>query len=119
MATQGKRRDDRNANLGSMIEPFDRPFNEGSPTPDEVCGRDAKCKSLKAVEDWWFVSDDLVGLHFCAAKLTHSRIHRRDNRGEPRLLLHSHPDAPEPALVLELSDETQAVTWCELLYCIA
>src|ERR1700759_5494337 len=41
MATQGKRRDDRNANLGSMIEPFDRPFNEGSPTPDEVFGRDA------------------------------------------------------------------------------
>ncbi len=28
-----------------MIEPFDRPSNEGSPTADEVCGRDArKCK---------------------------------------------------------------------------
>ena len=76
-------------------------------------------QSLQAVEDWWFVSDDLVGLHFCAAKLTHSRIHRRVNGGQPRLLLHTHPDAPDPALVLELSDETQAVTWCELLHCIA
>src|SRR5271154_6355994 len=44
MATQGKPRNARNANLGSMIEPFDRPSNEGSPNADEVCGTDAKCK---------------------------------------------------------------------------
>jgi hypothetical protein len=76
-------------------------------------------QSLQAVEDWWFVSDDLVGLHFCAAQLTHARIDRRLNGREPRLLFRGHPDDPEPALVLELSDETQAVTWCELLHCIA
>jgi hypothetical protein len=76
-------------------------------------------QSLQAVEDWWFVSDDLVGLHFCAAQLTHARIDRRLNGREPRLLFGGHPDDPEPALVLELSDETQAVTWCELLHCIA
>jgi hypothetical protein len=71
------------------------------------------------VEDWWFVSDDLVGLHFCTAQLTHPRIDKRVNVREPRLLFHSQPDVSEPALVLELSDETQAVTWSELLNCIA
>jgi hypothetical protein len=76
-------------------------------------------ESLQAVEDWWFVSDDLVGLHFCATQLTHARIDKPVNGREPRLLFHSHPDAPEPALVLELNDETQADTWCELLHCIA
>jgi hypothetical protein len=76
-------------------------------------------QSLRAVEDWWFVSDDLVGLHFSTAQLTHARIARRLNGRDPRLLLYTHPDALEPALVLESSDESQAVTWCELLDSIA
>ena len=28
----------------SMIQPFDRPSSGGSPTAEEVCGRNAKCK---------------------------------------------------------------------------
>ena len=76
-------------------------------------------QSLQAVEDWWFVSDNLVGLHFCTAQLTHARIDRRLNGRDPRLLLYSHPTAPEPALVLESSDEQHAATWCELLHSIA
>ena len=76
-------------------------------------------QSLQAVDDWWFVSEDLVGLHFCTAQLTHSRIGSRLNGRNPRLLFYSHTDAPEPALVLESSDERQTETWCELLHSIA
>ena len=102
-----------------MIEPFDRPFNEGSPTQTKSV---AETRNANRSRPWKTGGSCLMiwsASIFGAAKLTHSRIHRRDNGGEPRLLLHSHPDAPEPALVLELSDETQAVTWCELLHCIA
>jgi hypothetical protein len=67
------------------------------------------------VEDWWFASDDLVGLHFCTTQFTHAKIARQLNGHGPRLLLYSQTDAPEPALVLESSDERQAVTWGELL----
>ena len=75
-------------------------------------------QSLQAMDDWWFVSDDLVGLHFCTAQLTHFRIDRRLNGRDPRLLFYSHTHAPEPALVLESRDDRQAVTWCELLHSI-
>jgi hypothetical protein len=76
-------------------------------------------QSLQAVNDWWFVSDDLVGLHFCTALLTHARIDRRLKVRDQRLLFYNHTDAPEPALVIESSDERQAVTWCKLLDSIA
>jgi putative heme degradation protein len=76
-------------------------------------------QSLQAVDDWWFVSDDLVGLHFCTAQLTRARIDRRLSGRDPRLRFYSHAKAPETALVLESSDESQAGTWRELVQSIA
>jgi putative heme degradation protein len=76
-------------------------------------------QSLQAVEDWWFVCDDLVGLHFCAAQLTHPRITRGINGRGPRLLFYHHADAPEAALTLESNDQQQAVSWRELLRSVA
>jgi hypothetical protein len=76
-------------------------------------------QSLQAVEDWWFASDDLVGLHFCTTEFTHAEIARQLNGHGPRLLLYSHQNAAEPALVLESSDGRQAINWSALLHSMA
>ena len=40
------------------------------------------------IGDWWFDSDDVVGLHFCTTRFTHPKIATQLNERGSRLLLY-------------------------------
>jgi hypothetical protein len=73
-------------------------------------------QSLEALGDWWFASDNIVGLHFRPSQFACAKIATQPNELAPRLLLYSRTNTDKPALVLDSSDTSQAVTWSELLH---
>lgn len=75
--------------------------------------------SVTQVDDWWFASDNTVGLHFQPEKFIGAEIVEQINcfNPQPRLLLHT--DNYESALVLEAGDYSIMDSWRNVLYSFA
>jgi len=71
--------------------------------------------AVKPLEDWWFASDDEVGLHFCPDGFGRASIEYHSVRGQSVPVVCASTAGEAAALVLGPADAGQLDSWRQLL----